>query len=465
MSKTLKRTVKFFLIVTPFVLGMIGYTLAGHPFLQAFYCSLHLYGMGQKELPPNVLIEIARWVGPFATAGLLLTIIKSARRHIHNLIAKLFSHSVAVYGPKDEKKAMLKALGRRGIDMEGDAVNANCFILLGSENENFDIYRTQLADKNKDVYLKCASLPEQAGKGNLHLFCPEETSARVFWEKNSLYDLATANNNVLDVVIVGFEKLGREVLLSALHGNIFDLDQKITYHIIGENNGFTDCYHELDKITDPVIFHPAALSENLELIKNADAVIVTAQKDQLDILHTLIHAIPEKQFYVFSAHKDATALISTEFGNTRLICFDWKKEAMNPANILREETVYHAKRLNMCWSGKEDGPDEEANALWADMDTFNRYSNIFAASYRHTVVRKLGNDKLEDKMEMLAELEHIRWCRYHYLNNWTLGTPDNGANKDKPKRIHTCLIPYAELSEPMKENDRKNIRYYLKINK
>lgn len=465
MSKTLQRIGKFFLIVIPFILGIVGYTMAGQPALQAVYCSLHLYGMGQKELPPNTLIEIARWIGPFATAGLLLTIIKSARRHIHNFVAKFFPHSVAVYGPMDEKKAMLKALGRRGIDMGSDAVNANSFILLGSESENFDIYRTQLAEKNKDVYLKCASLPEQSGKGELHLFCPEETSARVFWEKNSLFELAKAKNNVLDVVIVGFEKLGREVLLSALHGNIFDLDQKITYHIIGKDNGFTAKYHELDKITDPVIFHSASVCENLELIENADAVIVTSQNDQLVILHTLIHAISEKEFYIFSAHKDATALIASEFGKTRLICFDWKKEAMDPDNILREETVYHAKRLNMCWEGKEDGSDEEASALWAEMDTFNRYSNIYAASYRHTIVRKLGNDKLEDKMEMLAELEHIRWCRYHYLNNWALGTPENGANKDKPKRIHTCLIPYAELSEDMRENDRKNVRYYIKINK
>lgn len=28
-----------------------------------------------------------------------------------------------------------------------------------------------------------------------------------------------------------------------------------------------------------------------------------------------------------------------------------------------------------------------------------------------------------DTMEILAELEHIRWCRYHYLNNWTFGQP------------------------------------------
>lgn len=465
MKKWLDYTFRFLLITIPFTLGVIGFISAGNGTLQSIYCSLCLYGMGQKELPPNTLIEIARWIAPLATAGILIAIIKAAKRHFQNFVAKFFPHNVAVYGPKDEKKAMLKQLGIRGIDMANDAVNANCFILIGDEDENFEIYRTQLADKNKDVYLKCASLPEHAGKGNLHLFCPEETAARVFWEKNSLYDLANAKNNMLDVVIVGFEKLGREVLLSALHGNIFDLNQKITYHIIGEDNGFTDTYHELDKITDPVIFHPTPVAENLELIAKADEVIVTTQKDQLDTLFMLIHAISEKQFYVFSAHMDATSLIAEEFNKTRLICFDWKKEAMNPANILREETVYHAKRLNMCWAGKPDGSDEEANEKWAEMDTFNRYSNIYAASYRHTIARKLGTDSLDDKMEMLAELEHIRWSRYHYLNNWALGTPENGESKDKPKRIHTCLIPYCDLSEPMKENDRKNVRYFLKINK
>ena len=67
------------------------------------------------------------------------------------------------------------------------------------------------------------------------------------------------------------------------------------------------------------------------------------------------------------------------------------------------------------------------------------------------------------ELERLAELEHIRWCRYHLLNNWQYGTPDNGKNKDAVRRIHTLLVPYAALPEAEKEKDRENIRVMLDI--
>ena len=61
-------------------------------------------------------------------------------------------------------------------------------------------------------------------------------------------------------------------------------------------------------------------------------------------------------------------------------------------------------------------------------------------------------------LELHAELEHIRWCRYHYLNNWTYGIPSNGKNKDKTLRIHKDLVPYQTLTDSEKEKDRENVR-------
>ena len=59
--------------------------------------------------------------------------------------------------------------------------------------------------------------------------------------------------------------------------------------------------------------------------------------------------------------------------------------------------------------------------------------------------------------ETLANLEHIRWCRYHYINNWQYGQPENGR-KNKAKRIHADLVPYESLTEAEKDKDRENIR-------
>ena len=55
--------------------------------------------------------------------------------------------------------------------------------------------------------------------------------------------------------------------------------------------------------------------------------------------------------------------------------------------------------------------------------------------------------------EKIAELEHIRWCRYHYLHNWKYA-----PHTDAAKRVHNCLIPFEDLSEEEKIKDVEAIR-------
>lgn len=68
-----------------------------------------------------------------------------------------------------------------------------------------------------------------------------------------------------------------------------------------------------------------------------------------------------------------------------------------------------------------------------------------------------------EQMELLAELEYIRWCRYHQFHNWRMGIPENGARKDATLRIHKDLIPYDELTKEEKEKDKDNIRMLQKL--
>ena len=70
---------------------------------------------------------------------------------------------------------------------------------------------------------------------------------------------------------------------------------------------------------------------------------------------------------------------------------------------------------------------------------------------------------VQDYLEYLAQLEHIRWCRYHYLNNWQQGMPKNGKHKDKKRRIHKDLVPYEELSEADREKDREKVSLLLSM--
>ncbi|MFN0019536.1 MAG: NAD-binding protein [Pirellulaceae bacterium] len=57
------------------------------------------------------------------------------------------------------------------------------------------------------------------------------------------------------------------------------------------------------------------------------------------------------------------------------------------------------------------------------------------------------------EVEMLAEMEHARWCAERFLAGWTYGTP-----KDKIRKISPDLVPWANLPEPIREYDRQAVR-------
>ena len=105
------------------------------------------------------------------------------------------------------------------------------------------------------------------------------------------------------------------------------------------------------------------------------------------------------------------------------------------------------------------------------LDGFLRYSNISAADYheiRMQMLKEMGVPAKWESLsfqqaELLTQLEHIRWCRYHFLNNWRFGRPENGKRKDAVHRVHVDLVPYEDLTEEEKEMDRENIRCLLSV--
>lgn len=79
---------------------------------------------------------------------------------------------------------------------------------------------------------------------------------------------------------------------------------------------------------------------------------------------------------------------------------------------------------------------------------FDRYKLLNAMGYTPDALRNAP-----EAAEQFACLEHIRWCRYHYVNNWRFRLPENGKNKDLRRRIHRDLIPYEDLSDAEKKKD------------
>jgi hypothetical protein len=57
------------------------------------------------------------------------------------------------------------------------------------------------------------------------------------------------------------------------------------------------------------------------------------------------------------------------------------------------------------------------------------------------------------EVERLAEIEHRRWAADRYINGWSYA-----PIRDNARRHHPQLVPYADLSEPMKDLDRYVVR-------
>lgn len=465
---------RWLLFCSPFIIGAYGlFYVEGMPLKDALFSSMTMYFLNYGDVPPNLFVEFARWTAPLMTASGVIFVVSALRRNWHNWIVYMQGGSVAVYGDSDESYDILAELGKKGIAGSDNFVQADRYILLGEEQENFLFYRTNKSKLDgKKVYLRASSLRAQSViGGDLKLFCPEETGARLYWKQAELYEAARKSDYHLKIVLLGFGKLGEEVLLWGLQDNIFSPSQKIEYHVFGNDEGFMDMHHELSSVTDTVKFYSDPWYQRISLLQEADRVIVCSQQDQTELLKDLIFAIEDIVFDVFMAESSTLDFLEDQ---ERIRLFMWKREAQRLCNLLDETLLERAKRINLRYAhiyGGVPENDEMKEKEWKALDSFTRYSNISSADYHEIQLQMLRSMGVpaelehisEEQLELLAELEHIRWCRYHYLNNWNYGIPANGKNKDKQKRIHTDLIPYEKLSDEDKEKDRENIRILLSI--
>ena len=471
MKTRIRQLGKGLLLAAPLLIGLYGFVgVAEMPFMQSLFNCVCMYCLNYQDAPLNLWIEAARWLAPLATASGVVLLVQHFKTGIRNAWAYYTGDSVAVFGPEEARADLLEALGSRGIPMEEKWVKAHRYVLLGTEQENLAFYqRNQHRLKDKQVYIQCKDLPAMATTDpNVHLFCPEETAARHFWTENCPYALSLQKEHHFRIAMIGFDKLGKELLLTGLQCNIFHPEQRIEYRIFGEEKGFTQVYHQLPQISDPVFFHETPWYDHMELLRESDMVIVAQIPDQLAVVSDLSLAFSEKQIHVFTSQQ-GLELLREQNGNIHL--FDWQACARQKDAILDVGRYDLAMKVNLRYAHLYNGVAEcKENQLpqWVMLDTFTRYANISTADYhkvRQIMLREKGWSVPLDEaqMEEMAELEHIRWCRYHFLNNWRQGVPESGKAKDPEKRIHKSLISYGELSRQEKNKDKEVVDILLSL--
>lgn len=104
---------------------------------------------------------------------------------------------------------------------------------------------------------------------------------------------------------------------------------------------------------------------------------------------------------------------------------------------------------------------------WSELDEFFQESNRQQADHIPVKLRAIGCRTepgppdaspggfafTPEEVEMLARMEHERWCARHLLDGWR-----RGEKREELARTHPCLVPWENLGENYRDNDRAAVR-------
>lgn len=319
--------------------------------------------------------------------------------------------------------------------------------MLDSDVESLKFYEDYKAVMGrKFVYIGLREIDYGLIKENskVRFFDINGAISRLLWKQIQLWN--TKKENV-SVIIWGEGCLSENMLCYGLLLNIYSNKQNISYHLIG-NTSFSIKHPAIPLMNgDKIITHVEEDADTWNIVRESDVIIITEDVSAAKLQAIAVNGKNAKIYYYSHMSGDVGELICTR----NLAAFGRDEEIFTDENIRQEKLIEEAKQLNSEYAQKYNGEAE-----WDKLTGFLKWSNISSADFKHVLIDILKNNP-EVGIDELAELEHIRWCRFHFLNYWTYGIPDNGSNKDTKKKIHKCLCPYSELSSVDKDKNRATV--------
>ena len=459
----IKKLVFPLLLALPLALGTIGYLTAGEPLIHSLYAAFALYFVNPVSEAYNLLIGIARWLAPLMTASGVLLLMKNALRELWNRLISKRKGAFAVCGDSPLRGALCDSIGRKAILSEKNRLYdaENVVLLFEKEDDGFAFYReNEKRLRGRRVYIRsdCMDMYYTDGDG-FRLFNLNELAVKDFWLRNSLGPLLR-ERRTLSVVLIGGGPAGGKLLETAVLNNIYTADQKIVYHVFG-NSYFVRALHgDLQMMNgDELVCHGEPWTARQEVLDAADR-IVFAEPPRPDLLLALADRCFRTEIFCRGLNEDLLRLAVR--GNLR--SFGAAEQLLTAENVTAEKLYAAAKRLNFtyaCMYGGADPNDPNAaQTEWQKLDPFTKHSNIAATEYHR--VRMQMNPALTAAGldDGLAELEHVRWARFHSWYHWRYGAGADGK-KDAANRLHPCLQPFSALTREVRDKDLDAIRVLL----
>jgi len=151
-------------LILPFVIEATGFYRAGEPIMDALYSSLALYPINMSSGKRNILIEIARWTAPLATAGGLFLIFRSALVRLTDAIKTISGGVTAVYGNSHYAETFRRNV-KKSVRGSSERISGaeDHVLLFNTEMENlafYDAHEKEFRDKPGVYPLETAAIRE-----------------------------------------------------------------------------------------------------------------------------------------------------------------------------------------------------------------------------------------------------------------------------------------------------------------
>ena len=463
----------------PLIIGLVCYMRAGVPFSDALYyavdlylfdfCEVDLAGLcAQDRVWVEPGLEIVRWMAPLMTATAVLLQFQKSYKWLRAHLVSLFPKSTIIYGDTEKGRVLCNHI-RRAALCTGAPIRcaARHVLMFDSDFDSLNFcsrYRSRFRGKEVFICMNGAgatSLKESYLNGDgqeqmsIRFFNYSDTVARLFWKKCALWQ---SGKKEWKIAIVGFEALGVRMLETALQLNLFDQDQCIEYYVFGDSGSYQYSHANMKLMNKDCIYYYALDSrEQWECMSKMDMIILTKEFGPEQVQAIL--GCSSCEVYTYSPDGNG---LSTYFSSRRLHIFGEYQEVLTEENIMSDKLYKNAIELNAYFAklyfDSSVDTQEQKQAEWSRLSGFLKNSNISAADFGE-VIRSLSKE--DNDMDLFARLEHIRWCRFHFLHYWNYGIPKDGSNKDEEARIHWCLRAFDDLKPEDQKKDYDSVKVLL----
>lgn len=469
---------------------------------ERFYYSILLLFAGPINEDSNSFIYIAWYCGIIFAGSVWMTLLFHLFASIRRLLINAWGDSVVVFGNTRFSEEFISNNSHTYLSSINSSTKKfgisertarHILLMFNNDFDNLEFYHNHQKElSRKNVYIMLNSIDTTLIKRELpqvHFFSYPKMVARNFWREYPLYhDLYVKQKKKpvdYKIAIIGFSFMGEAIFDYGFTMNLIPNQPTIDYHLWDCRGTQYSEYCNMDTMNnDKIIIHRENWIKNLALLKDMNRIIICADDRHFEILQTLVFNRSKdnqsQKIFVYSPRKVDLSFLLPSYLSQNVFTFGAYSDVLTYDNVIREKTLFLAKLFNYDYSitytklyqkpsnknGKLSINDKKnMEAAWNHLDRFTMESNISQADY-YEIRQRIGFDD--------PELEHIRWCRFSFVNHWKTCNKDDVNNfyfiddvhevnssqekasktkKIKEYRLHALLIPFNQLTEEDQNKD------------